>query len=233
LSHVLDRCIWHALSRRQAAFSVGTETARRYDTEYAPFAATLDNSPESLAALHGIVPPGGAVVLFTPEELDFPEHLVAVRRALVTQVALVPGAIAAAPLPATARALGASDAAAVKALVALTQPGPFAARTMELGRYLGVFADDTLVALTGERMSLDGFVEISAVCTHPEHRGKGYAASLIAATADAAFARGDTPFLHAFATNTSALALYRKLGFSIRANLQMAVAGRVEDHVRR
>ena len=91
----LDRCIWHALSRRQAAFAHGNATALRYRTEYAPFAATADDSAASIAALHGIVPPHGAVALFTRRELAFPATLTAISRALVVQMVCAPGALTA------------------------------------------------------------------------------------------------------------------------------------------
>ncbi len=228
MSHALDRCIWHALSHRQAAFSLGHATARRYGTEYAPFAATIDDSPASLAALHDIIPMGGAVALFTLEELAFPATLTPTRRALVRQMVLPPGTLTAdvpAP-PAATRQLRDDDIPAMMALVALTQPGPFAERTAVMGRYLGVFAGDALIAMAGERMCLEGFVEISAVCTHPDHRGRGLAAALTATLARAAFDRGETPILHAFADNETALSVYRKLGFSLRATFHLAVVGR-------
>jgi len=230
VSHPLDRCIWHALAGRQAGFAHGNARALRYGTEYAPFAATIDDTPASLAGLPDIIPAGGAVALFTRDALAFPETIATLRRALVTQMILPPGALAAGipdPPPAT-RALTDDDVAAMTALVALTQPGPFANRTIVLGRYLGVFEDDTLIAMAGERMCLDGFVEISAVCTHPDHRGRGLAASLIATLARAAFKRGESPFLHAFADNTTALSVYRTLGFSTRASPHLAIVGRAE-----
>src|SRR5665213_1970966 len=138
MSHALDRCIWHALSHRQAAFSHGNATALRYGTEYSPFAATIDDSPASLAALRDIVPLGGAVALFTLDELAFPETLATIRRALVRQMVLPPGALTAdvSVLPADTRRLRDDDIPAMMALVALTQPGPFAERTAVMGRYL-------------------------------------------------------------------------------------------------
>ncbi len=117
------------------------------------------------------------------------------------------------------------------ALVALTQPGPFAKRTVELGRFLGIFVGDSLIAMAGERMCLDGFVEISGVCTHPDHRGRGLAAVLITTLVRAALERGETPFLHAFADNETALGVYRKLGFLTRATFHLAAVGRAEDHL--
>jgi predicted GNAT family acetyltransferase len=126
------------------------------------------------------------------------------------------------------RDLHEADVPAMLDLVALTRPGPFAARTFALGRYVGVFRGDVLVAMAGERMRLDGFVEISAVCTHPGHRGHGLAAGLIAELSRAALARSETPFLHAFADNMTALALYRRLGFVMRATLHLAVVGHAE-----
>lgn len=231
MTHPLDRSIWHALSGPHARYAHGSAAALRYDPAYAPFAATRDDTPGSLAALHPIVPPGGAVALFTRDELAFPGSLTVRRRAAVTQMLLPRGALPAGipALPATARPLGPDDRPAMAALVALTEPGPFAARTPEMGRYLGVFTDGALVAMAGERMCLDGFVEISAVCTHPDHRGKRLAAGLIASLARAAFDRGETPYLHAFADNAPAIAVYRTLGFAIRAPLHLAVVGRTGD----
>jgi ribosomal protein S18 acetylase RimI-like enzyme len=231
MSHPLDRSIWHALSHRHAAFSIGNATALRYRTEYAPFAATLDNSSAGLSALYHILPPDDGVALFTPESLEFPPVLSILRRALVTQMILHPNTLAAGTrtLPPTTRPLSRDDMPAMTTLVELTQPGPFAARTVELGRFLGVFEGGSLIAMAGERMCLDGFVEISGVCTHPNHRGKSLSAALIATLVRAAFDRAETPFLHAYADNTPALAVYRRLGFVVRATLHLAIVGRAED----
>lgn len=231
MSHPLDRCIWHALSGPQAVYARGNAAALRYDLDYAPFAATREDGV-GLCALHEIVPAGGRIALFTRAYLNLPANLAVLRRAQVTQMTLAPDGLAAGirPLPPGTRALGPEDVPAMLDLVALTHPGPFARRTASLGRFLGVLAGDTLVAMAGERMRLDGFVEISAVCTHPDHRGKGLAAALTASLASAALERGETPFLHAFADNATALGLYRTLGFSVRAPFHLAAVGRAVDH---
>ena len=98
------------------------------------------------------------------------------------------------------------------ALVALAQPGPFQPRTIEMGNYYGVCQDGKLVAMAGERMHLTGFCEISAVCTHPDYRGRGYAGALITRVAQGIFERGELPFLHLAADNHTAKRLYQKLG---------------------
>ncbi|WP_007025004.1 GNAT family N-acetyltransferase [Saccharomonospora iraqiensis] len=112
--------------------------------------------------------------------------------------------------------LGADDVPEMLDLVTRTRPGPFRPRTHELGTYLGVRDHGSLVAMAGERLRPPGWTEISAVCTAPEARGRGHAARLIGALVARITARGDHPFLHAAETNTGAIALYRRLGFTTR-----------------
>ncbi|MCX3061974.1 GNAT family N-acetyltransferase [Streptomyces beihaiensis] len=112
--------------------------------------------------------------------------------------------------------LGADSVPEMLDLVARTTPGPFWPRTHELGTYLGVRVDGTLVAMAGERLRPPGWTEISAVCTAPEARGRGHAARLIGALAARIAARGERPFLHVAETNTRAIALYESLGFKAR-----------------
>ncbi len=101
-------------------------------------------------------------------------------------------------------------------LVRRTEPGPFGVRTIEMGRYLGIRRDGRLVAMAGERLRPPGFTEISAVCTAAEVRGQGLAGRLVLAVAHGIRERGDIPFLHAAAANTSAIRLYEHLGFTLR-----------------
>lgn len=121
------------------------------------------------------------------------------------------------------RQLTANDAPAMVALAKLTEPGPFHLRTIELGIFYGVFHGETLVAMAGQRLSPPGFVEVSAVCTHPDARGHGYAPLLMSTVMDEIIARGKTPMLHSLASNEAALAIYRRLGFTFRRNLNLAI----------
>jgi predicted GNAT family acetyltransferase len=118
------------------------------------------------------------------------------------------------------------DAPEMLALATLTEPGPFFARTHAMGTFIGIRVGGRLAAMAGERMRFPGYTEVSAVCTHPDFRGRGYARRLSAAVAAGIEARGDQPFLHAWKTNHSAISLYEKLGFRLRTEVQVAVLKR-------
>ena len=123
-------------------------------------------------------------------------------------------------------ALGIRDAAEMIALAELTRPGPFGALTVELGGYLGVRRAGRLVAMAGRRMHLPGWIEISAVCTHPDHRGQGLSRMLTAAVETAIRQQGHRAFLHVLHENTAAIELYRGLGFTTRADMTITVVRR-------
>ena len=109
------------------------------------------------------------------------------------------------------------------ALARLTQPGPFGMRTRELGNYIGIRREGKIVAMAGERLRVDAYTEISAVCTHPAHLGRGFAAKLMTELAHRIRARGETPILHVRGSNTRAIALYERLGFETRVHLHCLV----------
>ncbi|MFD3704385.1 GNAT family N-acetyltransferase [Nocardia sp. NPDC058658] len=119
--------------------------------------------------------------------------------------------------------LTAADVPEILELITRTEPGPFAPRTVEMGTYLGLRVDGRLVAMAGERMHPPGWTEISAVCTDAEFRGRGIASRLIRAVGAGIRARGETPFLHAIAHNTSAVSLYETLGFTVRKKSKLTL----------
>ena len=120
-------------------------------------------------------------------------------------------------------ALGVADVPEMMALTALTKPGPFSARTHELGTFLGIRVGGELVAMAGERMRPADYTEMTAVCVHPAHRGHGYGQILLSAISRQIVARGEIPFLHVFSSNASAIALYRRQGMEIRRQLHVTV----------
>ena len=119
--------------------------------------------------------------------------------------------------------LNEADVADMRALAELTQPGPFYARTHTLGDFVGIRENGKLIAMAGERMRVPGFTEISAVCTHPEARGRGLAAKLMRVVAARIVARGEQLFLHVYPSNKGAIAVYQKLGFRHRTDVRLTV----------
>ena len=217
--HVLDNPAWHALGGPQAGFAETYGSFRRYRPDVTPFGATATAADREHLADH--LPAGARVAFWTPEPFTAPQGIEAVGGGLGLQ--MVAETFRPSVTTIEMRLLGTADVPDMLELVALTQPGPFLARTNTLGGYLGVFDGDRLVAMTGERMKPPGYTEISAVCTHPDYRGRGLARALIGATASAVIERGETPMLHVVASNKSAIALYEALGFAARRTLQVTV----------
>jgi predicted GNAT family acetyltransferase len=127
------------------------------------------------------------------------------------------------PVKHSTRDLNLSDIDEMLALVELTKPGPFSRRTPELGSYLGIHEAGQLVAMAGERLRFPGYTEISAVCTRPESRGRGYASSLVSTLIQKIKERDETPFLHVRTENVQAIHVYETLGFKTRRITNIAV----------
>jgi predicted GNAT family acetyltransferase len=111
----------------------------------------------------------------------------------------------------------------------LTKPGPFTLQAQALGTFWGVKSDRRLIAMAGERLKQPGFTELSGVCTHPDFRGRGLGRTLSVFVANQIAARGETPYLHSYATNAEAIALYESIGFRIRTTLNVVVARRAAN----
>ncbi|MGH6781849.1 MAG: GNAT family N-acetyltransferase [Sphingomonadaceae bacterium] len=223
-THPLDRPVWNALATGWSALAEGDDRARRLKPDYGPFAASADLSPEGLTALTALLPADGALWIVETEAVPAPAGAVVVRTTGLHQ--MVAPRITPAPPRFTIEPLTAADAPEMQALARLTEPGPFATRTHELAEFLGVKQDVKLVAMAGERMRPAGFAEVSGVCTHPDHRGQGYAGGLMRAVAERIRARGETPFLHVYPSNTGAIALYEALGFVLRRPITLTLLAR-------
>jgi ribosomal protein S18 acetylase RimI-like enzyme len=221
--HPLDAVIWRALTSVQESLAEGDEWARRYPAAIAPFAATVDTEAASFRSLLALVGGNDQIALFTTEEVQPPSAFTVVRRASVDQMVLEDAGACRAQPGAPIVALGVADGREMLALASVTQPGPFGPRTIELGHYIGIRQQGALVAMAGERMRLDGFTEISAVCVEPAYRGHGFAAELVRSLASSITARSEIPFLHVFSLNHVAIALYRKLGFTLRRRVHLTV----------
>jgi ribosomal protein S18 acetylase RimI-like enzyme len=220
--HVLDNVIWQALATRDAQFAESFEDARRFVPEVGPLGAFSEHGPQGYASLARLVEAGGTVGLFLDEPYESRAGWEFVVGAPLLQMVAdaAPSSSGASTIvkkdfPEVVE-LGTQDSAEMIALTALTKPGPFGTRTHELGTYMGIRYDGKLVAMAGERLKVPGHTEVSAVCTHPEHTGKGYAGILMAEVMRGIRQRGETPFLHVREDNARAVEVYKRLGFRER-----------------
>jgi ribosomal protein S18 acetylase RimI-like enzyme len=209
----LDNPVWHALTGPHESFAERHGRAARYPRDVAPFAAVVDQPDEAAwADLATLIGSGGLAVLFR-DPVERPPGWQEVFRMRALQ--MVAPSISHRPAVGVVE-LGIDDTAAARELVALTDPGPIAARTIEMGTYVGVRDGGRLVAMAGERMRVPGHHEISLVCTHPDHRNRGLGTALVLDLALRIRRRGEVPFLHVLEGNESATRLYRTLGFDER-----------------
>ena len=220
---LLDNPVYAALCGAHARLAQVRGRARRYPADIAPFLA-LPSPPsaEDWRDATGLVARGAyAAVAHSGAEL--PDAWQAVGAFDLVQ--MIGERVTGAGCP-EATPLGAADVPEMLELVAQTEPGPFLTRTIELGDYLGIRRDGALVAMAGERFQLDGWTEISAVCTRPDHRGRRLASQLIGALVASIELRSQRVFLHVLSTNTGAIRLYEKLGFRVRQSSTMTVVTR-------
>ncbi|MGR9171449.1 GNAT family N-acetyltransferase [Rhizobium sp. KDH_Rht_773_N] len=224
MSHILDRPIWNALHTAHADLAEGGERARRYPPSIVPFAATADDTRESLEALENLPAADEVMAIVEAGPITVPQGLTVLTDGKLVQM------IAERPYERISdsrlQPLTPDDAEEMLALATLTRPGPFTLGAQKLGTFWGVKIDGRLVAMAGQRLRLPGHGELSGLCTHPDFQGKGLGTLLFRYVAGEISARGDTVFLHAYYTNTSAIALYKTLGFKLRSELNFRVVRR-------
>jgi ribosomal protein S18 acetylase RimI-like enzyme len=250
--HDLDNVIWKALTTRQTEFAESFGEARRFMPEVTALGALREASREGYESLAGLVGERGTVALFLDEAYEErvgwqmvagapllqmvcgQEEKPAVLRTADSPLDSAQGRLrrlslhgpVGATSPEVVR-LGDKDSVEMMALTGLTKPGPFGRRTHQLGNYFGIRCEGKLVAMAGERMKVPGWTEVSAVCTHPEHTGHGYAGILMQEVMRGIWERGETPMLHVREDNVRAIEVYERLGFRTRVRRHFAVIRRV------
>jgi ribosomal protein S18 acetylase RimI-like enzyme len=223
VSEVLDRPVWSALTSRQAGLAVATGSAVRIDPGYGPFAAARDTSDEAQAALHAtLTGPDDRIGVVEREAWPAPHGTRVLGGGDLVQMVFERGAPDVADDP-RIELLTEADAAEMAALAYATEPGPWGSKTHRYGDYYGIRIGGRLAAMAGERMKLPGLAELSGVSAWPEFRGQGLARVLVRRVVRGFLARGDTPFLHCYAANAGAIALYEALGFRTRARLSFTI----------
>lgn len=218
MTHPLDRPIWSALSGRQAHLAIRAGGAVRLQPEIGVFAAAEDSKATGDLARVCAAYPGSAFLEAegTPLSVWIPPGVGEVQTGALVQMVttdLTPGpGVDWSPLDER-------DAAEVYALATLTRPGPFRPRTIAFGGFIGVREQGRLIAMAGTRLRVEGFSEVSGVCTHPDYRGRGLAQGLMREVIGRILDEGDACFLHAFADRPATINLYRSLGFEVRQRI--------------
>ncbi len=226
--HPLDNVIWNALTTRQAEFAECFDQARRFMPEVTSLGGFREPTTEGYESLVGLLPPHATIALFLEAPYQPRAGWKLVASAPLLQMVCENGGAASgsdSSGPKVAE-LGATDSPEMIELTSRTKPGPFGKRTHELGSYLGIRCDGKLVAMAGERLKVPGYTEVSAVCTHPDRTGRGYAGILMTEVMRRIHARGEAPFLHVREDNARAIELYQRLGFSRRLLSHLAVLRR-------
>jgi ribosomal protein S18 acetylase RimI-like enzyme len=210
----LDNPAWWALTGAQQQFATGSQQVKRYQRGILPFAALETATTQNLVALRNLVEPGEIFYLIgelppLPAGIQLLKELPCVQMVLQQPIVLPASTAAITPL-------NASHSDHMLNLINKVQPGYYEKDTGRLGNYAGIWQQDQLVAIAGERMRLDRLTEISAICTDPAYTGRKYAQYLIAYLCNTNLQTSNTPFLHVIHTNERAIRLYEYLGFTTR-----------------
>lgn len=216
---LLDNPAWYALHSHHQHLARKAKSAVRYQPGIFIAAAMLENSIHGFRDLKSLVEMDETIGVLgsLPDALSGWEVIYTVQ---------IPQMICGELKPVSrieAVRLKTGDVPEMLDLISLAQPGPFLPRTIEMGQYIGLRQDGQLVAMAGERLHLTGFCEISAVCTHPEYRGRGFGSALTAMVTESIIERGETPFLHVAPENHVAMSMYNELGFYLRKEIVLTL----------
>ena len=222
--HVLDNPVWHALISGNSALAKGTDKARFFPEEISPIAGVEAFSSAHFTLLHELVTTKKPLVIFSLlENPPLPNYWNLLQSFSGYQMVYSAPSPPAESEEQPAIRLTTKHIADMLALTKLTNPGPFLSRTIEFGNYEGIFEDNDLIAMAGHRLRPSPYVEISAVCTHPNHTGKGLAKQLLLRQVRQIIDAGEIPFLHVRDDNKRAVDIYRNLGFEVRTPINFYV----------
>lgn len=229
MSHLLDNMIWQAITTGNKDIAVADGDAGFYRPEIAPFAAMKVWNEENLDKLHALLSSGRRVALsyLNESKLDVNKWLVLHHMDCCQMVYERPVDSFLTSQSPLIISLTDEHIPQMLELTALTKPGPFFERTIEFGNYFGIFKENKLAAMAGQRMHPVPYMEVSAVCTHPDHRGHGYAKTLMLHVMKLILDNSFTPFLHVLTSNTGAIQLYESIGFRIRTRLWIDMVKRL------
>lgn len=220
--HVLDNPAWNAMNSGNSHLGLGNERIKFFAEDVGPFAGFKNYDEASFRELYDLMSPGRVVIIPSIEQLQIPGYWKLLNKVVALQM-IYNNPVLVTDTDTRIVSLNEEHIPEMIALTQLTNPGPFLQNTIRFGNYKGIFKSGKLVAMAGQRMHPYGYVEISAVCTHPDHTRKGYGRSLINNQVLKIVREGNIPFLHVRADNKHAIELYKRLGFTARIEMNIYV----------
>ncbi|RFS19320.1 GNAT family N-acetyltransferase [Chitinophaga silvatica] len=215
---LLNNPVWSALTTEQASFARGGEIFKRFQPGVLSFAACQHPETDNPATLEPWLEENETFYLVGKlPEIPSKWHIINTLPCAQMVLTELNTDLKFSDLP--IRRLGEKDSTEMFELINSIQPGYYFKNTHKLGSYFGIHLDGKLVAMAGERMKLAGFTELSAICTHPDYRGRGLAQQLIVALCEEHRQSGSTSFLHVATANTGAIKLYEHMGFRHRTEI--------------
>ncbi|WP_316829432.1 GNAT family N-acetyltransferase [Pedobacter aquatilis] len=224
MKHILDNPIYNSLATAHHKFAKSFGQTNHYLEDIASFAGLKNNSAEDLNELYKNSVDGNLFIVFSIEQLQIPE-----KWKLITHIDMHQMVYDSVKFPEESSDyfdLNENHVQEMIALVDLTKPGPFKSRTIDLGNYTGIFDGEKLISMAGNRFNPAPYMEISAVCTHPDYLGKGYSKSIMNEQVKRIILNNQIPFLHVKSDNLAAIKLYEKVGFKFRTEMTAYVISR-------
>ena len=218
----LDNPIFEALNTEDSNLNRGDQVVAYFDEEVSPFLAMKNWDEASQHHALNILPKDRSWSVMIANPISFIKEIEVLFSIPLYQMVCL-NLLSYSDIDIHVQSLNDSNIPEMLALTALTKPGPFMARTIDFGNYIGIFEENKLVSMAGERMHLRDYTEISAVCTDPNHLGKRYGSHLVSMLANQIIQKGKTPLLHVRYDNIRAIEMYKRLGFEIRSEMFFAV----------
>lgn len=215
---LLRNPVYHSLLLNDRHLGFGTQKVKSFHEDVSLFVGFEEGYEKGFQELYELLPGCRKILYASPSSLLLPKDW-KLSLAIKGSQYLFEGGSMHVPDSFHPTLLGPGHIEQMMNLAALTKPGPFGPRTIEFGHYYGVFENSQLVAMTGQRLHIENFTEVSAVCTHPHHLGKGYASALVQHQVNLILRNEQIPFLHVRADNDRAIAIYERLGFKLQGEM--------------
>ena len=229
MAHILDNMIWNALTTGNNDIAVINGDVGCYLPDIAPFAGMKDLNDINLKKLYELIPASQSVAISSLNKMNHDEDRWKLLQPMdVTQMVYehTVNSFTTKNSPLIVP-LSEEHVPQMIELTALTRPGPFLQQTIRFKNYFGIFIEGRLAAMTGQRMHPKPYMEVSAVCTHPDFRGRGYAKTLMLHVMKIILDNSFTPFLHVLSNNSTAIELYKTIGFQTRKQIFVDVIRRL------